>query len=110
MRSVVPKQGIVTVIIFFLSNPARSNARHVISNASVESKPPDTPTTALFTPVCNRRFFNAYACIAIISFARASRSFSPLGINGAASIFLVNTVSGSSGNSSSKEVNENDVI
>ena len=51
VRSVVPKQGIVTATIFFLSRPIISNARTVTSKARVESNPPEIPMTTLLHPV-----------------------------------------------------------
>ena len=61
VRSVVPKHGIVTERIFSLGIPNKSNALAVTRSASVESSPPEIPTTALFTPVWARRFFKPIA-------------------------------------------------
>ncbi len=51
-----PKPGIVTALIRSCGMPSRSNARTVTSSASVESRPPEMPTTAVLQCVCSRRF------------------------------------------------------
>ena len=83
--SVVPKQGIVTHVIPFLSSPERSNALTVTSSASVESSPPDIPITALLQPVCSSLFLSPYVCMSRISSHLASLSYLSSGTNGALS-------------------------
>ncbi|KAF5083545.1 hypothetical protein DSECCO2_87970 [anaerobic digester metagenome] len=55
VRSVVPKQGMVTATMSVMGRSSIFRARPVISTASVESSPPDRPTTAVFAPVCSSR-------------------------------------------------------
>ena len=48
VRSVVPKQGIVTAKISVLGRPRRSAVFAATKSASVESKPPEMPITIFF--------------------------------------------------------------
>ena len=78
---------LVTVKAFdLLGIPNRSKAFTVTNSASVESSPPEIPTTALFAWVCARRFFSPCACISKISSQRFSRSVLLPGTNGIGSI------------------------
>jgi len=56
--SVVPKPGIVTAIIPFLSRFNLSKALAVTNNANVESRPPEIPTTAFLQLVCSNLFLS----------------------------------------------------
>ena len=51
VRSVVPKPGIVIPRIPFRDNPSLSKVFTQTSSASVESRPPEIPTTAVLAPV-----------------------------------------------------------
>jgi len=87
VREVVPKQGIVTASSARSGSPASFSARAVAIRASVESSPPDTPSTARFAPVCLSRFASACAWIDSISSARSDRCSGSSGTNGAGSIY-----------------------
>ena len=56
--SVVPKPGIVTACIPFLSSPNASKAFTVTRSANVESRPPEIPITTFEHPVCSRRLLS----------------------------------------------------
>lgn len=56
-----PETGIVIPTIPRRSSPSRSNARTVTSSASVESSPPEMPTTAFVLRVCASRRANPVA-------------------------------------------------
>ena len=55
VRFVVPKPGMVIAMMFSLGRLHISNACAVTISASVESSPPEMPTTAVFMPVLRRR-------------------------------------------------------
>ncbi len=48
-------------MIPFASNPNKSYAILVTSNARVESSPPDKPSTACFVFICSNLFFRPWA-------------------------------------------------
>ena len=87
MRSVVPKPGIVTPIIPFLSRLSLSKAKIQTKRASVESSPPLIPITTLLPFMCFKRFTKPRACMFNISLKLWSLS-SPVGIKGCGSIAL----------------------
>ena len=74
VRSVVPNPGIVTPIIPLRFQPSLSNVFTQTSNASVESRPPDMPTTALLALVCSKRCANPDTCMENISSQRSSNA------------------------------------
>ena len=74
VRSVVPNPGIVTPIIPLRSQPSLSKVFTQTNNASVESKPPDIPTTALLALVCTNRCANPDTCIENISSQRSFKA------------------------------------
>ena len=86
VRSVVPKQGMVTAVISDGDRPSREKAREVTSSASVESRPPEIPMTALLQPVCSSRFFRPMAWMVKISSQRFRRSSCRDGTKGAGSM------------------------
>ena len=91
--SVVPNPGIVTAAISLWSFPSRSKAFTVTRSASVESRPPDIPITAVLQLVCSNRFFSPIAWIIKISSQRLSLSFLSAGTKGAGFTYLVSAVS-----------------
>ena len=80
-------------MISLQSFPAMSNAFAVTSSASVESKPPEIPTTAVLEWVCTRRFFSPIAWIIRISSQRFSLSAIFCGTKGVCAKLLVSAVS-----------------
>ena len=83
--SVVPKQGIVTHIMPFLSKPASSKALFATIRACVESRPPLIPITTFLVPICSILFFKPKAWILRISSQRLSLTCKSLGTNGCGS-------------------------
>ena len=69
----VPKHGMVTARISRWSLPKRSKARAVIKSARVESRPPESPSTAVLAPVCFSRFLRPQAASMRISSQVAAR-------------------------------------
>ena len=96
VRSVVPNAGIVMAWMPLLSIPRRSNAFAVTSSASVESRPPEMPMTAVFAPICSSLFLSPSACRRKISSQRAVLSSDADGTNGLGSNLRVSAVSAAS--------------
>ena len=82
VRAVVPKHGIDTVRMPVRGRPSISNAFAVTSNANVESRPPESPMTAVLQPMCFSLVARPVACILRIVSQRAERSASSFGTNG----------------------------
>ena len=93
VRSVVPKQGMVTAMMSLAGRWSIPMARAVISRARVLSRPPERPTTAVFAPVCSSRFFRPRAAMVRISSHRPARSASFSGIKGVGETYRVSLVS-----------------
>ena len=72
----------VTAMIPAGSLPRDWNARAVTMRASVESRPPERPTTAAGQPMCASRFRRPAVCRESISSQRSSRSRGSEGTNG----------------------------
>ena len=70
--SVVPKPGIVTAMIFFVSRPSILKVSTQTSSASVESRPPEIPTTAVLAWACSILFARPAVWILKISSQRSS--------------------------------------
>ena len=104
VRSVVPKQGIVTAMISLAGRSSISMDRAVMSTARVESSPPDRPTTAVFAPVCSSRFFRPRAAIYKISLHRSARSFWSWGTKGVEDTGRVSRVSASSRSKAMRQI------
>jgi len=82
VRSVVPKQGMVTARIPFVSMPHFLKARNVTRSASVESRQPLKPMTALFAWICRSRFARPSDWSSMTALHRSARSFESSGTNG----------------------------
>ena len=82
VRSVVPKHGMVTAMMSVAGRSSICMASAVISTASVESRPPESPTTAVRAPVCSSRFLRPRAAMHKISLHRASRLSASSGTKG----------------------------
>ena len=67
--------------ISFRDNPSLSKVLTQTNNASVESSPPEIPTTAVFAPVCTRRCARPAIWIENTSSQRSFSSF-PCGTKG----------------------------
>ena len=67
VRSVVPKQGMVTAIMSLAGRSIMRMATLVMRMARVESNPPDRPTTAACAPLCSMRFLRPSAARRMIS-------------------------------------------
>ena len=92
VRSVVPKQGMVTAMMSLAGRSSSFMATAVIRMARVESSPPDRPTTAALAPVCSSRFFRPRADRRMISSHRFRRSPASSGIKGRGLTGLVRVV------------------
>ena len=93
VRSVVPKQGMVTATISVMGRSSIFMASPVMSTASVESRPPERPTTAVLAPVCSSRCLRPRDAMSKISRHRASRSSLPSGTKGWGATYRVSFVS-----------------
>ena len=93
VRSVVPKQGIVTAMMSVMGRSSIFMARPVTSTASVESSPPESPTTAVLAPVCRSLCFKPREAMRRISRHRSSRSSFPSGTKGMGATYRVSFVS-----------------
>ena len=82
VRSVVPKQGMVTAMMSLAGRPSICMDTAVMSTARVLSSPPDRPTTAVLAPVCSSRFFSPRAAMHRISLHRSARSAASCGTKG----------------------------
>ena len=82
----VPKHGMVMQCILVRGNLSASKALTVTSRARVESRPPESPTTACWLPVCSRRFLSPMAWMERISSQRRLRCLSSPGTKGAGSM------------------------
>ena len=82
VRSVVPKQGMVTAMMSLAGRSSSFMATAVMRMARVESSPPDRPTTAAPAWVCSSRFFSPRAARRMISSQCSSRAASSSGIKG----------------------------
>ena len=78
-----------TALIPLRSNPRRSNARTVTRSARVESRPPESPTTAVLAWICSSLVFSPFACIAKMASQRCERFPLFSGTKGKAGNFLV---------------------
>ena len=70
--SLVPKAGIVTARMPARSRPRRSNVRTQTSSASVESSPPERPSSTRFAPTCSSRRARPAVWIEKTSWQRSS--------------------------------------
>ena len=86
----------MTAMIWLLSIPSMSKALAVTRIASVESSPPEIPTTALLAWVWASLFFRPMAWMVRISSHLLSLSSFASGTNGLEGNFLVSLVSVSS--------------
>ena len=93
VRSVVPKQGMVTQMIPRLSRLSMSKALTVTRSASVESRPPEMPMTAVLQLMWRSLCFRPRAWSVRISSLLEARSSESSGTNGILSILLVRFVS-----------------
>ena len=82
VRPLVPKPGIDTAVIEVSGSERILKDAIAVKSAKVESKPPESPITALFIPVCSRRLARPCACIAATSSQRFSRAFCVSGTKG----------------------------
>ena len=92
VRSVVPKQGMVTAMISVMGRSSIFIARPVMSTARVESRPPERPTTAVLAPVCSSRCFRPREASSKISRQRSSRSSLSSGTKGMGATYRVSLV------------------
>ena len=93
VRAVVPKPGIVTAMRLARGRLSRSSAFADISMASVESSPPETPTTSCFEQVCSIRFLSPIAAMVKISSQRSERVELSSGTKGVGEIKRESSVS-----------------
>ncbi len=93
VRSVVPKQGMVTAMMSLSGRSSSFMATAVMRMARVESRPPDSPTTAVRARVCSSRFFRPRAAIFRISLHRSARSSASAGTKGLGETYRVSFVS-----------------
>ena len=82
VRSVVPKQGMVTAMMSVAGRWSICMATAVMRTARVESSPPESPTTAVLAPVCSSRFLRPRAATYKISLHRSARSALSAGTKG----------------------------
>ena len=93
VRTVVPKQGMVTAMTSRRGRPSRSVVRTMHSSARQESNPPEMPTTSFFARAACIRVASPSACMVRISSQRRLRSALSSGTKGCGSIRRVSTVS-----------------
>ena len=92
VRSVVPKQGMVTAMMSLAGRSSSFMATAVMRMARVESRPPDRPTTAVLARVCSRRLVRPRAAIFRISLHRSARSPASSGTKGLGETYRVSLV------------------
>ena len=88
VRLVVPKQGMVTASTFSLLPHTLSAALHATASAKALSKPPDMPTTSVFTCAFFMRVTSPSVCMVRICAHLSSRAPPSSGTKGMAGVCL----------------------
>ena len=82
VRRLVPKPGIVTAQMKGGGSPSSTHVFAQTRSASVESSPPETPTTSRFAPVCSMRLASPAVWMLKISWQRSDRTAASEGTKG----------------------------